>query len=214
MILGVIPARGGSKGIKRKNLKEIYGKPLIYWSIKAAKESRLLNRFIVSTEDEEIKSVARRFGAEVLDRPKYLARDYATTLSVLQHVIKKINGVDAVVLLQPTSPIRCNNLIDRCIKKFLESAVDTLATGFNCYQYEWGTTQNTPRQKLRGWFYDDGNVYVLKAANIKKGMWVGGKKCQMIVEKIYNFEIDDETDFLIVEMLMRKFLSQNMKRKK
>ena len=204
-ILGIIPARGGRKGIKRKNLKKICGKPLIYWSIKAAKESKLLDRFIVSTEDSKIKAVAEGFGAEVLDRPKHLARDYSTTLSVLRHVLREIPGVDIVTLLQPTSPVRNNNLIDRCIKKFLKSKADTLATGFRSFQYEWGTTANTPRQKLSGWFYDDGNVYIHKAAVLKKGKWAGKKKLPMCIEKFYNHEIDDETDFFIVEKLMKEY---------
>ena len=212
-ILGIIPARGDSKGIKRKNLKKICGKPLIYWSIMAAQKSKLIDRFIVSTEDKEIKNVAKRFGADVLDRPPSLARDHSTTISLLQHILNHDIEADIVVLLQPTSPIRDGRLIDKCIKTFLDKEADVLATGFRTYQYEWGRKRNTPRQKLKGWFYDDGNVYVFRATNIKKGIWVGGKKWQMIVRKIYNFEIDDETDFLIVEMLMRKFLSQNMKKK-
>lgn len=208
MILGVIPARGGSKGIKRKNLKKICGRPLIYWSIKAAKESKLLDRFIVSTEDPEIRSVAQNLGADVLDRPKYLSRDFSTMLSVLQHVIKTIKGIDVVVLLQPTSPMRDGSLIDCCIKKFLETKVDSLATGFRSYQYRWGSTQNTPRQKLTGWFYDDGNIYVHKAASLKAGKWVGKNNFPMIIDKRYNFEIDDDLDFLIVETLLKKYIKK------
>ncbi len=204
-ILGVIPARGGSKGIKRKNIKPINGKPLIYWSIKAAKESKLLSSFIVSTEDKEIKSVAHKYDALVLDRPKELARDFSTTLSVLQHIIKVMSYVDIIVLLQPTSPLRDGKLIDMAIKKFIENKVDTLATGYMSFEYEWGSTQNTPRQKLTGWFYDDGNVYVHKASALAKGEWVGKKKYPLVIDKKYNYEIDDEMDFLIVETLMKRF---------
>ena len=85
-ILGVIPARGGSKGIKRKNLKLLCGKPLLYWSIKAAQESKLMDAFVVSTEDAEIKKVAQKYGATVLDRPKELAEDYATPEQINKHV--------------------------------------------------------------------------------------------------------------------------------
>jgi len=205
-ILGVIPARGGSKGIPRKNLKPINGKPLIYWSIKAAKESILLDSFLVSTDDLEIKTVAHKFGAEVLDRPKNLAQDFSTTLSVLQHVIREKQKADIIVLLQPTSPIREGALIDDCIRTFLKKEVDSLATGFISLQYEWGSTQNTPRQKLKGWFYDDGNVYVIKSSVLKRGKWVGEKKYPMVIDKRYNFEIDDEMDFFIVEALMKKHI--------
>lgn len=204
-ILGVIPARGGSKGVKRKNLRPVCGRPLVYWSIKAARESKLLDRFIVSTEDSEIKSAAESFGAEVLDRPESLARDHSTTLSVLRHILNEIDGVDIIVLLQPTSPIRNGQLIDRCMRKFLASGADSLATGFTSLQYEWGVNNNIPRQKLKGWFYDDGNVYINRASLLKKGVWVGKKRCRMIIDRRYNFEIDDEIDLMIVDMLMKRY---------
>lgn len=204
-ILGVIPARGGSKGIKRKNLKLINGRPLVYWSIKAAQESKLLDKFIVSTEDSEIKKVSVSYGAEVMDRPGHLAKDFSTTLSVLQHILTRSQQVDVLVLLQPTSPVRDGRLIDRCIKKFLESKTDSLATGFMSLQYEWGVNQNTPRQKLTGWFYDDGNVYVHKAKSIIDGVWAGKNKYPLIIPKKFNFEIDDDIDFYIAEMLLKKF---------
>lgn len=204
-ILGVIPARGGSKGVKRKNLRPVCGRPLVYWSIKAARESKLLDRFIVSTEDSEIKSAAESFGAEVLDRPESLARDHSTTLSVLRHILNEIDGVDIIVLLQPTSPIRNGQLIDRCMRKFLASGADSLATGFTSLQYEWGVNNNIPRQKLKGWFYDDGNVYINRASLLKKGVWVGKKRCRMIIDRRCNFEIDDEIDLMIVDMLMKRY---------
>jgi len=205
-ILGVIPARGGSKGIPRKNLRKICNKPLIYWSIRAAKESKLLNNFVVSTEDCEIKAVAQRFGAKVMDRPAALARDFSTTLSVLQDIVRRMPEVDVIVLLQPTSPLRTGALIDSCVKKFFKTGTDTLATGFQSFEYEWGSTQNTPRQKLTGWFYDDGNIYVQRASVIRSGKWVGDRKIPLIIDKIYNSEIDDEVDFYIVGQLMKRYL--------
>lgn len=204
-ITAIIPARGGSKGLPRKNIKTLCGKPLITWSIEAAKESEYINRIIVSTEDIEIAKIADKEGVEILWRPEKLATDTATTISVLQHVLKKIEA-DIVVLLQPTSPIRINNLIDRAIKRFLDSGADSLATGFICHDYQWGMFNNLPRQQLKGWFYDDGNVYVHKAAHLKEGKWFGEKREKMIIDRYYNFEIDDEIDFLIVETLMKKYL--------
>lgn len=205
-ILGVIPARGGSKGIPRKNLKKICGKPLVYWSIHAAKQAKLLNECVVSTEDAEIKAVAKRYGAKVMDRPAALARDFSTTLSVLQDIVRRRPEVDVIVLLQPTSPLRNGALIDSCVRKFFRTGADTLATGFRSYEYEWGSTENTPRQKLTGWFYDDGNVYVNRADVIRSGRWVGDKKVPMAIDKIYNAEIDDAVEFYIVEQLMKKYL--------
>ena len=99
IILGVIPARGGSKGIPRKNIRPIAGKPLLAWTIEHAKASKLLTRFVVSTEDAEIAKIARGRGAEVLKRPAKLAGDKADTLPVLQHALDAIPA-DIVVLLQ------------------------------------------------------------------------------------------------------------------
>src|SRR5208282_629144 len=90
--LGVIPARGGSKGIPRKNIKPIAGKPLIAWSIQAAKSSRLLDDFVVSTDDARIAAIAKKYGAKVINRPRRLATDTATTVSVLQHVLSEMKA--------------------------------------------------------------------------------------------------------------------------
>ena len=135
MILGITPARGGSKGLPGKNIKTIAAKPLIAWTIDAAKKSRLLDRYIVSTEDKEIAEISRKFAAEVLERPFELATDEALTLSVLQHAIKQI-PCDIIVLLQATSPIRKPGLIDECIKEFIDNKYDSLATGFICKYIE------------------------------------------------------------------------------
>jgi len=202
MILGVTPARGGSKGIPRKNIRELCGKPLIAWTIEAAKQSKLLDRYVVSTEDKKIAEVARKYGAEVLYRPKELATDEASTLSVLQDVLKKIDA-DVVVLLQCTSPIRDRGLIDRCIKRVLETNADSLATGFMCKLYGWGT-YSARKQDLEGFFHDDGNVYVVKADLIRKGKLWGKKMEKMEIGKEQNIEIDDEFDFWLTEQILRK----------
>jgi len=207
-ILAVIPARGGSKEIPRKNIKEINGKPLIVWTIEAAKKSKLLDRCIVSTEDEEISSIAQKYGAEVLKRPKTLAKDNVITLPVLQHALKKIDA-DIIVLLYPTSPVREEGLIDKCIERFIKKDADALATGFICELYEWGK-YNKPRQKLRGWFHDDGNVYVMRSDLIKKGKMLGKKLEKVIISKEQNFEIDDEFDFWLNEQILAKKNGHNI----
>lgn len=207
MILGVIPARGGSKGIPRKNIKMIAGKPLIQWTIEFAKSSKLMNRFIVSTEDTEIAEVSRKCGAEVIDRPLALATDEATTLSVLQHVLSKIEA-EAVVILQPTSPVRDKGIIDMCIRKFEDKKVDSLATGFICKFMEYGTyTQR--RQDLKGFFYDDGNVYVIKSDLIKDGKLVGKKVERVETTREQNVEIDDDFDFWMVEQILLKRIKEH-----
>lgn len=201
MILGVTPARGGSKGIPRKNIKELCEKPLIAWTIEAAKRSKLLDRYVVSTEDEEIAEVAREYGAEVVYRPPELARDDTPTLPVLQDVLKKIDA-DVIVVLQATSPIRDPGLIDYCIKRFLDTGADSLATGFICKYYEYGTCHQR-RQDLKGFFYDDGNVYVIKADLVKVGDRFGKKMEKVVTTKNQNVEIDDEFDFWLTEQILK-----------
>lgn len=197
MILGVIPARGGSKGVPRKNIKPIAGKPLIAYSIEAAKMSRLMDRFVVSTEDAEIAAVARQYGAEVLERPAELATDEADTLDVLMHAVSNI-PCDTVIVLQPTSPIRRPGLIDECVKQFQESDCDSLATGFICKYMEYG--KNTlRRQDIKGFFYDDGNVYVVKADVIRGGDQYGKSYAHKELTRFENMEIDDAFDFWMIE---------------
>ena len=205
MVLGVIPARGGSKGLSRKNILPFCGRPLIDWSIAAAEQSQLIDRFVVSTEDPEIAEVAQTAGAEVLPRPVGLATDDATTLAVLMHVLEHIPA-DIVVLLQPTCPIRINNLVDRAIQRFLDSEADSLATGYILKDIEWGTHNNLPRQQIEGFFYDDGNVYVHRAEVLRQGRWYGEHLERMIVEHHYSFDIDDEVDFLAAEAVMKKLI--------
>lgn len=205
MILGVTPARGGSKGIPRKNMRGLCDRPLIAWTIDAALKARLLDDYLVSTEDEEIATVARSHGAKVLARPLELAQDDSTTLSVLQHVAANIDA-DTIVLLQATSPIRDEGLIDRCIQRFFEVGADSLATGFMCKYLEYGTNTK-PRQDINGFFYDDGNVYVIRSNIIKSGDRYGQRQERVLIDREQNIEIDDEFDFWLAEQIMSKRLA-------
>jgi N-acylneuraminate cytidylyltransferase len=204
MILGITPARGGSKGIPRKNIKVLSGKPLIAWTIEAAKESKMIDRYVVSTEDEEIAEISRKCGADVIARPQELATDETTTLSVLQYVIEKI-PCDSVVLLQATSPIRRGGLIDECIREFIDNEYDSLATGFTCKFIEYGKN-NLRRQDIKGFFYDDGNVYVIKTDLIERGERFGEKIGRKVISRWENIEIDDEFDFWLAEQTLRVVL--------
>ncbi len=206
-VLGITPARGGSKTIPRKNIKGISGKPLIAWTIEAVKESKMIDRYVVSTEDEEIAQIVRGYGVEVLPRPSELATDEVTTISVLQHAIEQI-PCGIVVLLQDTSPIRRPGLIDECIKEFKDNDYDSLATGFICDYIEYGKNQ-LRRQDIKGFFYDDGNVYVIKADIIKKGDRCGKKIGRKIISRWENVEIDDEFDFWLAEQILQKRVCGN-----
>lgn len=115
-ILGLIPARGGSKGIPRKNIRPIAGRPLIAWTIEAARMSERLDRLVVSTDDEEIAAVAREHGAETpFLRPAELARDDTPGVDPVLHALQALPGYDGVLLLQPTSPLRSATDIADCL---------------------------------------------------------------------------------------------------
>ena len=184
----------------KKNIKIIAGKPLVAWTIDAAKKSRLLDRYIVSTEDEEIAKIVTEYGAEIIHRPPELATDKASTLSVLQHAIEQI-PCDIIVLLQPTSPIRRPGLIDECIKEFIDNRYDSLATGFMCKYAEYGKNE-LRRQDVRGFFYDDGNIYVMRTDFIRKGDRYGKKIGRKIISRRENIEIDDDFDFWLAEKIL------------
>lgn len=202
MVLGLIPARGGSKGVPGKNIKEIYGKPLIVWTIEKALKSRRLDKVIVSTDSERIAEISRAAGAEVIMRPEELATDTASTQDVMIHALKECPA-DTLVLLQCTSPVRSEGLIDDCIAEFEECDYDSLATGFICDYKEYG--KNTlPRQQIKGFFYDDGNVYVIKASNILAGDRYGKKIGHKLISRYENAEIDDEYDFWLLGKILEK----------
>ena len=202
MVLGLIPARGGSKGVPGKNIKMIHGRPLIEWTILRAKESKKLDKLIVSTDSDEIARVSLDCGAEVLKRPDYLATDTASSYDVMVHALQHYPA-DTLVLLQATSPFRSKGLIDRCINEFEIRGYDSLATGFICDYKEYGTN-NLPRQQIDGFFYDDGNVYVIKAENILRGDRYGEKRGYYYTSRYENAEIDDPFDFWLLEEILSK----------
>jgi CMP-N,N'-diacetyllegionaminic acid synthase len=136
-VLAVIPARGGSKGIPRKNIRPLAGKPLIAYSIEQAKAAARVNRVIVTTDDAEIAEVARLWGADVpFLRPPELAQDRTPDLPVYQHLLgwlKESEGriPDALVVLRPTCPVRPAGLIDQAVEKLFSAGCDSIRTGYN-----------------------------------------------------------------------------------
>lgn len=200
VIIGVIPARGGSKGVPRKNIRLVAGKPLLAWSIESARQAKRLTRSVVSTEDAEIAEIARRHGAEVLSRPAALASDEAGTQAVLQHALECI-AADIVVVLQPTSPIRRLGLVDACIEKFLSEDVESLGTVHRDHSYEYGE-EMPRRQEIRPRLVDNGNVYVLRADLVRSGRWIGRPFTTFETSREEGVEIDDEFDLWLAEEIL------------
>ena len=148
-VLAVIPARGGSRRVPRKNIKFFKGRPLIGWTIDAARSSRLIDKTVLSTEDAEIKLAALKLGAEVIDRPGYLATDTAANEDVMRHALTVYPAYDWVVLLQPCSPLRQSADIDACLA--LAADGDCI-----CISVRENGTKN-------------GAVYVMKSALLERG---------------------------------------------
>lgn len=205
-VLALIPARGGSKGIPGKNIKMIAGKPLLAWTIEHALAAKLVDQVVVSTEDKKIAAVARKWGAEVLDRPKALATDKADTLPVLQHALKNCPA-DVLVVLQCTSPIRSKSLIDRCVAKFLKTKADSLGTVLSDRNYEYGAVMPR-RQEIAPRLLDNGNVYVNRADLIlKKGDRHGKRFVTLETSRAESFEIDEPFDFWLCEKILLEQVS-------
>jgi CMP-N,N'-diacetyllegionaminic acid synthase len=143
-ILALIPARGGSKGIPRKNLRLLAGRPLLAWSIDAAYSSPMPGherRVVVSTDDAEIALEAVRVGAEIIMRPDELATDEAATDPVIVHAVETLKAdgwrPDIVVLLQPTVPVRAPGLIRACIQRLIDTGADSVLTGYPLHFVWW-----------------------------------------------------------------------------
>jgi len=219
-ILAIIPARGGSKGVPRKNIKLLAGKPLIYYTIEFAKKSKYVNRIIVSTDDENIKKVALKYGVEVIDRPKELASDTALTKEVVKHVIKQKPDFDVVVLLQPTSPLRKTETIDLAIKQFIDNYEDydslmpirrfQLKTGKVFGGYYVPEKGERRSQDLEEKYYECGTIFVYKTYLIKKDNIYGKRIFPFIVKDgIEAIDIDTLEDFKIAETLIQNKASVN-----
>lgn len=226
-ILAIIPARGGSKGVPKKNIKLLNGKPLITYTINAAKQCNCIDRLILSSEDDEIIKIAKGLGVEVpFKRPDYLSKDDTGSLEVVQHAIdffeKQSNYFDAVVLLQPTTPFRENGFIDRAIRKFTNNNCDALISvqpvphQYNPHwvfktkgeEYLEISTKDESiikrRQNLPKAFFRDGSIYITKTKIIKNGSFYGNKLLYLESSSENFVNIDNLADWKKAEKIAAK----------
>lgn len=128
-VLGLITARGGSKGIPRKNVKDLAGKPLIQWTIEPAQESKFIDRLIVSSDSAEILMLSNNLGCETLPRPEHLARDETSSIDTILHAVDQVSpSYDYLILLQPTSPFRTTSDIDGILQKAVGSDCNVMVS--------------------------------------------------------------------------------------
>ncbi|WP_289140212.1 cytidylyltransferase domain-containing protein [uncultured Brevibacillus sp.] len=221
-VLAIIPARGGSKGVPRKNVRELAGKPLIAWTIEAGKKSTYIDELIVSSEDAEIIGVAEQYGAHVpFVRPKHLAADGTPGLDPVFHALTELPDYDYVVLLQPTSPLRLTEDIDRCIEQVLNSGVPAAVsvTEPEKSPYWMYTLQENRlmkpliaqeevpvrRQDLPPVYALNGAVYVAEVEWLwKSKSFVTEETSAFIMPKSRSYDIDTEDDFLLCEWMINK----------
>lgn len=224
-ILGIIPARGGSKGIPRKNIKLLGDKPLMQYTFESAISSKNLSEIILSSDSSEIISVAKMIGIHVpFKRPAEIAKDHSLSLEVVQHALKfylKQNiHFDAVCLLQPTSPFREKNLIDKAIEKFEANNYDSLVTvrkvpdEFNphwIYEENGGllklaTGENeiiSRRQELPPAYYRDGSIYITRSEVILDKKSLYGQHTGFIdCSKSLHVNLDTPEDWLRAEEIL------------
>lgn len=224
-ILAIIPARGGSKSVVRKNVRLLCGKPLIAYTIEAALSSKLINRVVVSTEDEEIAKVSKKYGAEVISRPTELAQDNTPSLPVYQHAIRHLEKMEdyrpeIIVTLQPTSPLRTVADIDTAIHMFLEKGCDSVVSVCEAeHPLGWmytlkrdrlkpivkGDEKVTRRQDAPKVYRLNGAVYVTSREIImKENRVLRRDKRAHIMPLERSIDIDTELDFKLAELLMRE----------
>lgn len=222
-VLGIIPARGGSKGVIRKNIRPVAGRPLIYWSIKSAIDSNVLDFFCVNTDDDEIAEVAFNCGAEVIMRPAELAQDKTPMLPVLQFVCAqaeaKLGKFDTIVLLQPTAPMREGKDIHNAVEAFHDNSnARSLVSVYqvdDChpsrmYRIENGSLDKiyeepagSLRQDLEPIFHRNGAVYICSRDLLMvDGLITCNRPIPYVMPKSRSANIDDEQDLAIADFLM------------
>ena len=209
-----IPARGGSKGIKEKNIMPVFNKPLIYWTAKACENAGCIEKIYISTDSEKIKQTVNDFGfskIEVISRSPETATDTATSESALIEFCKNYI-FDNVIFLQATSPLTDSKDIDSAFDKFLSQNADSMLSVVKNYQFLWDTKgaplnynpQNRPRrQDWDGYYIENGAFYLSKRENIlKSNCRISGKISYYEMPSNTLFEIDEPADKEIIEKLL------------
>lgn len=222
-ILALIPARGGSKGIKNKNIIDLCGKPLISYTIAAAKESRYIDSVIVSTDSEKIAEVAISCGADVpFLRPAALALDTSTTIETVCHVIQTLaeygDRYDVLILLQPTSPLRTQEDIDGALEKFererlpiasVSKAKDSpillrKLTGESQMVSMLGLPSTVRRQDMPPVYRVNGSIYINEIISLSANTGFNDNVCPYVMEESHSVDIDDYLDLEIAKYYIER----------
>ena len=223
-IVAIIPARGGSKGIPKKNLINFCGKPLIYWTIKQALSTKSISSVWVTSDSNQILDVAKNLGVNLIKRPKFLSSDTSTTESAWSHALdiieEKTGKVDIAIGLQPTSPIRESKDLENAIRIFKKSKCDSLFSGSEIGDfYIWQKKKNYlsslnydyqnrgRRQNFEKQYVENGSFYVFTPKILRKlKNRLGGKIEICLMDFWKSFEIDSASDIELCETLMKHYI--------
>lgn len=218
--LAIIPARGGSKRLPRKNVLDLCGKPLIAWSIEAALKSKYISKIIVSSDDEEILNIAKEYKADFIKRPDELASDTATTFDALKHTLENVEKYDYVVLLQPTSPLRTEKHINEAIELIEEKNADAIISvcemehsplwsnildeNLDMSNFLSDEVLNKRSQDLPKYYRLNGAIYICKIDKFlqNRGFFLKDKVFAYIMDKKDSVDIDEEIDFKLAQFCL------------
>ncbi len=220
--LAIIPARGGSKRLLRKNILDLNGKPLIAYSIEAGLKSKYIDKVVVSSDDDEILDVSKKYGAQLIKRPEVLASDTATTFDALKHTIDNIEKYDYILLLQATSPLRNEKHIDEAIELLELKKADAIVSVCEMdHSPLWSNTlpkdnsmtgflkdevKNKRSQDLERHYRLNGAIYICKTDKLleDKTFFLKDKIFAYKMNRESSIDIDEKIDFKMAEVLMVK----------
>jgi len=225
-MVAIIPARGGSKGLPQKNIRNFLGQPLISYTINAAKKSRNINRIIVSTDDSKIASISKQYGAEVpFLRPKDLATDESKAIDTYLFTIEELNEnlenkINEFIVLLPTTPLRTTDDIDKAIKLFNEVKADTVISVYESnhppawfkkvlkngkmIDYYSGLDSCQNRQQYEKAYLPNGAIYIFNFQSLKKNYsYFNNNTYPYIMDKDKSIDIDTLLDFTFAEFIMK-----------
>jgi CMP-N,N'-diacetyllegionaminic acid synthase len=219
--LAIIPARGGSKRLPRKNIVDLCGKPLIAWSIESGLKSKYIDKVVVSSDDEEILSIASKFKLDIIKRPDSLASDTATSFDAIKHVLSISKHYDYVLLLQPTSPLRNNTHIDKAIELLGQKNADAIISVCEMdHSPLWSNTLQEDgaldtflrddvldkrSQELEKYYRVNGAIYICKLDKLLKeeGFFLKDNIYAYIMNRASSVDIDEQIDLDFARLLAK-----------
>jgi len=220
--LAIIPARGGSKRLPNKNILDLNGEPLIGWSIKAGKNSKYIDKVVVSSDSDKILDIAKRYKVDTLKRPDNLATDTATTIDVLKHVLDNYKEYDYLILLQPTSPLRNEKHIDEAIELLEQKNANavvsvcemehsplwsnTLDSSLSMGDFLKEEVLNKRSQDLDKFYRLNGAIYICKTDKLleEESFFLKENIFAYIMDRKHSIDIDEEIDFKLAEVLIKR----------